>query len=117
RIVEKTTEDIARTSVDLTGLAWLTVRGVFEHSKRRGSAVDGLELLAIGEQPTLRQFDISDRDQDRFSTILIVTPLSMLSVNGSVSFGRQEHPGTNFGLRNNDNHVYPIGFHVPPSDN
>jgi MtrB/PioB family decaheme-associated outer membrane protein len=116
RIVEKTTEDIARASVDVTGLAWLTVRGVFEHSKRRGSAVDGLELLAIGEQPTLRQFDISDRDQDRFSTILVVTPVSQFSVNGSVSFGRQEYPGTNFGLRNNDNHVYSIGFDVVPTD-
>jgi len=65
RIVEKTVEDTGRASVDLTGVPWVTVRGVFEHSKRRGSAVNGLELLAIGEQPTLREYDISDRDQDR----------------------------------------------------
>lgn len=65
RIVEKTLEDTGRASVDLTGVPWVTVRGVFEHSKRRGSAVNGLELLAIGEQPTLREYDISDRDQDR----------------------------------------------------
>ena len=50
RIVEKTVEDTGRASVDLTGVPWVTVRGVFEHSKRRGSAVNGLELLAIGEQ-------------------------------------------------------------------
>jgi hypothetical protein len=31
RIVENTAEDIVRTSVDLTGLGWMTVRGVFEH--------------------------------------------------------------------------------------
>jgi MtrB/PioB family decaheme-associated outer membrane protein len=115
RIVEKTTEDIGRASVDLTGLAWLSVRGVFEHSKRRGTPVDGLELLAIGEQPTLRQYDISDRDQDRFSTIIMVTPVSQFSVNTTVSFGRQEYPGTNFGLRNNDNHVYSIGFDYVPT--
>jgi len=29
RIIENTTEDIARASVDLTGLSWVTVRGVF----------------------------------------------------------------------------------------
>ena len=116
RIVEKTTEDIARASVDVTGLSWLTVRGVFEHAKRRGTAVDALELLAIGEQPTLRQFDISDRDQDRFSTILMVTPVSSFSINGSVAFGKQEYPGANFGLRNNDNHVYSLGFDFVPSD-
>src|SRR5262245_33422748 len=116
RIVEKTTEDIARASVDLTGLGWLTVRGVFEHSKRRGTPVDALELLAIGEQPTLRQYDISDRDQDRFSTIIMVTPISPLSLNTTVSWGRQEYPGTNFGLRNNDNHVYSVGFDYVPAD-
>ncbi len=116
RIVEKTTEDTARASVDLTGVPWVTLRGVFEHAKRRGSHVDTLELLAIGEQPTLRQFDISDRDQDRFSTILMVTPVSQFSVNLSTSIGRQEYPGTNFGLRNNDNNVYSIGFDFVPSD-
>jgi MtrB/PioB family decaheme-associated outer membrane protein len=116
RVVENTTEDIGRTSIDLTGVKWLTVRGVFEHSKRRGSAVDALELLSIGEQPTLRQFDISDRDQDRVSTILMVTPVSSFSVNGSVSTGRQEYPGTNLGLRNNTNHVYSIGVDFVPVD-
>lgn len=116
RIVEKTTEDIARASVDLTGLGWLTVRGVFEHAKRAGSAVDTLELLASGEQPSLRQFDISDRDQDRFNAIVQVTPLAQLSVNASAGIGRQEYPGTNFGLRNNDNHVYSIGFDFVPSE-
>jgi MtrB/PioB family decaheme-associated outer membrane protein len=116
RIVEKTTEDIARASVDLTGLGWMTVRGVFEHAKRVGSTPDELELLSIGEQPTLRQFDISDRDQDRFNVILQVTPLSQFSVNASAGIGRQEYPRTNFGLRNNDNHVYSVGFDVVPSD-
>jgi MtrB/PioB family decaheme-associated outer membrane protein len=116
RIVEKTTEDIARASVDLTGLAWLTVRGVFEHSKRVGSPVDPLELLAIGEQPELRQYDISNRNQDRFNAIVQVTPLSQFSVNASAGIGRQAYPGTTFGLRNNDNHVYSVGFDVVPSD-
>jgi MtrB/PioB family decaheme-associated outer membrane protein len=116
RIVEKTTEDIARASVDFTGLTWLTVRGVFEHSKRVGSAVDGLELLAIGEQPSLRQFDISDRNQDRFNAIVQITPLSQFSANVSAGIGKQEYPGTNFGLRNNDNHVYSVGFDFVPSN-
>ena len=116
RIVEKTTEDIGRASVDLTGLGWLTVRGVFEHSKRVGSAVDTLELLSIGEQPSLRQYDISDRNQNRFNAIVQITPLSQFSVNASAGIGTQEYPGTNFGLRNNDNHVYSVGFDFVPSD-
>jgi MtrB/PioB family decaheme-associated outer membrane protein len=116
RIVEKTTEDIVRASVDLTGLSWLTVRGVFEHGTRAGSAVNGLELLAIGEQPSLRQYDVADRNQNRFNAIVQITPLSQFSLNASAGIGAQDYPGTNFGLRNNDNHVYSVGFDFVPSD-
>ncbi|PYR40633.1 MAG: hypothetical protein DMF93_10515 [Acidobacteria bacterium] len=116
RIVEKTTEDTARASVDLTGVGWLAVRGIYEHGKRTGSPVDGLELLSIGEQPTLRQFDISDRNRDRFSAIVQVMPISILSFSGSAAVGREEYPGTNLGLRNNDNHVYSVGFDLVPGD-
>ena len=116
RMVEKTTEDTARASLDVTGLGWLTLRGIYEHGKRTGSEVNGLELLAIGEQPLLRQFDISDRNRDRFSGIVQVTPFSFLSFNGSASIGQEEYPGSYFGLRNNDNHVYSAGFDLVPSE-
>jgi MtrB/PioB family decaheme-associated outer membrane protein len=116
RIVEKTTEDIGRFSVDLTGVSWVTLRGVYEHGQRRGSPVDEAELVAIGEQPSLRQFDISDRDRDRFSAIVYVMPTSFLSFSGSAGVGRENYPGTNFGLRSNDNNVYSIGFDLVPDD-
>ena len=118
RIVENTTEDIGRASVDLTGLPGVTVRGVYEHAKRVGSPVNPLELLAIGEQPTLRQFDISDRTQDRFNAIVQVTPGSQFSINGSVGTLKQDYPGQaeTFGLRNSDNNVYSLGFDFVPSD-
>jgi len=45
-----------------------------------------------------------------------VTPLSQFSINASAGVGTQEYPGTNFGLRNNDNHVYTVGFDLVPSD-
>ena len=115
RIVEKTIEDVGRASVDLTGLSWMTVRGVYEHSRRTGSPVDEMELLVIGEQPSLRQFDISDRNRDRFSAIVQVTPVSILSLNGSAAVGRDEYPGTNLGLRGNDNRVYSVGFDLVPN--
>src|SRR5207244_9070953 len=56
------------------------------------------------------------RNQDRFNAIVQITPASAFSVNGSVGIGRQEYPGTNFGLRNNDNHVYSVGLDFVPSD-
>ena len=116
RIVEKTTEDIGRVSVDLTGLGWMTLRSVFEHSKRTGTPVDEAELLAIGEQPTLRQYDISDRNQNRFNTILTVIPVSQFSVNVSAGVGSVDYPGTNFGLRSGDSHFYSVGADYVPSN-
>jgi MtrB/PioB family decaheme-associated outer membrane protein len=116
RIVEQTTEDTGRLSVDLTGVAWVTLRGIYEIGNRRGSAVNGLELLAIGEQPALRQFDIADRDHRRVTGIVTVTPIAMLSFNGSLSVGKETYPGTVFGLRDNDNHVYSVGVDVVPGD-
>jgi hypothetical protein len=116
RIVENTIENIGRASVDLTGLGWMTVRGVYEHSTRTGSRVDQLELLAIGEQPTLRQYDISDRNQDRFSSIVTLMPVSQFSVTGTAGVGSVDYPGTNFGLRSGDNHFYSVGFDYVPAD-
>lgn len=125
RIVEKTTENTGRVSVDLTGLTYVTVRGVYEHAIRTASPVDETELLALGEQPTLRQFDISDRNLDRFSAVVQVTPVSMLSLNASASVSTIDYPGTNYGLRttapadiyglrNQDSHVYVVGFDLVP---
>ncbi len=115
RIVEQTTENIERASVDLTGLGWMTLRGVFEHSNRTGTPVDGLGLLAIGEQPTLRQYDIADRIQNRFNAILTVMPASAVSLNATVGAGSTDYPGTNLGLQSGDNRFYSIGFDYVPS--
>jgi MtrB/PioB family decaheme-associated outer membrane protein len=116
RIVEQTTEDIGRFSIDLTGVTWLTLRGVYEHGKLRGTPVNEAELLAIGEQPSLRQFDISDRDRDRLSAIVYLMPASFLSFSGTAGIGKENYPGTNFGLRDNNNHVYSVGMSYVPSD-
>jgi MtrB/PioB family decaheme-associated outer membrane protein len=116
RVVEETTENVVRASVDSTGLGWLTVRGIYEHAERRGSPVHWQELLAIGEQPTLRHFDISDRDRDRLTGMVTVTPISQLSFNASAAMGNEEYPGTHFGLRDNDNVVYTFGVDVVPRE-
>lgn len=116
RIVKETTENVVRTSADLTGIAWLTLRGVFERAERTGSPVDVDELIEMGDQPSLRLFDISDRNRNRFSAILTVSPIEQLSFNGSTSIGRETYPGTNFGLRDNDNTGYTVGFDVVPRE-
>jgi len=116
RMIEKSVEDTGRVSLDLTNVSWLTVRGIFERSKRVGEGLNIEELIAIGEQPSLRQFDIADRNKDSFRAIVTVMPVAQFSVNGSAGIGREEYPGTNFGLRNNDNNVYSLGVDFAPID-
>ncbi len=116
RYFDTTTEDTFRVSADTTAVTWLTLRGVYEHAKRVGSGFDEQALDEIGEQVSLRQFDISDRTADRFSAIAQVTPLSQLAVNASVSVGSEDRPGSGFGLRSNNNHAYSAGVDFVPRD-
>src|SRR5207248_5986404 len=97
--LDTTTQDAVRLSADATGMSWLTLRALYEHAKRARSGFDEQTLDDIGEQVSLRQFDISDRNSDRVSGIVQVMPASSLSFNGSVSVGREKRPGTVFGLR------------------
>jgi MtrB/PioB family decaheme-associated outer membrane protein len=116
RSFDTTTEDTLRLSADTAGLTWLTLRGVYEHGKRVGSGLDEQVLDDIGEQVSLRQFDISDRTSDRFSAIVQVSPWSQVSFNGTASAGKEDRPGAVFGLRSNDNRGYSFGLDYVPRE-
>jgi MtrB/PioB family decaheme-associated outer membrane protein len=116
RTFDTTTENTIRLSADATGIAWLTLRGVYEHAKRVGSGLDEQSLDDIGEQVSLRQFDLSDRVSNRFSGIVMITPLAQLSFNGTAFVGREDRTGAVFGLRSNDNNGVSIGVDFVPGD-
>jgi len=114
RTFDTTTENTLRLSADATGISWLTLRGVYEHARRVGSGLDEQSLDDIGEQVSLRQFDLSDRTSDRVSAIVFVVPRPDWSLNGSAFVGREDRPGTVFGLRSNDNAGLTIGAYYVP---
>jgi MtrB/PioB family decaheme-associated outer membrane protein len=116
RTFDSTTEDTVRLSADATDLRWLTIRAVYEHGKRVGSGFDEQALDDIGEQISLRQFDISDRNSDRLSGIVQAMPWSAWSFNATASIGKEDRPGTGFGLRSNTNHAYSLGVDYVPRD-
>ncbi len=116
RYLEKTTDNILRGTVDFTGNSLVTIRGVYEHSRRTGTGLDEEVLDEIGEQITLRQFDISDRDRDRVSAIVQVTPVQQLGFTASIGGGNDRRPGAEFGLTHNTNRVYAFSVDAVPSD-
>jgi MtrB/PioB family decaheme-associated outer membrane protein len=114
RIFEDTAEDTFRVSVDSTGNAFYSLRVKYEFSTRDGSGFEPELLEEVGEQPDMRHFDVANRDRTRVTTLLTLTPLPWLNVNGSIAAGRDDYKDTGFGLRDNRNRSYGIGFDVSP---
>ncbi len=117
RFGDSTSENTGRLSLDLTGTGWLQLRGVYENSKRVAHGVDPAEILADGEQPTLGQYDIASRNRQRLTGIVVVTPVSALSFNGTAGRVKDDYPSSEFGLNNAENNIYSIGFDAVPVDN
>src|SRR6185436_2520818 len=70
RHFESTTEHTVRASLDSTGIAWGSMRLQYEHGDRTGTGLDEEVFSDIGEQVSLRQFDISDRRRDRLLALV-----------------------------------------------
>jgi MtrB/PioB family decaheme-associated outer membrane protein len=112
RIFEDTAEDTFRVTLDSLGNPYAALRLKYEVSERKGSGFELHLLEAVGEQPGMRHFDVADRDRSRVTGQLTLTPTAWLSVNGSVSRGEDDYKNTGFGLRDNDNRAYGVGFDV-----
>jgi len=116
RTFSSTTQNTARFSIDTTRVQNLTLRAVYEYSKRTGSGLDEQSLDDIGEQVSLRQFDISDFTQNRFSLIAVERLGSNLSVNFTTFVGDDKRPNTGFGLLTHDNSGVSFGLDYIPDD-
>jgi MtrB/PioB family decaheme-associated outer membrane protein len=114
RTFDTTTENTLRLSADATGIRWLTLRGLYEYAKRVGTGLDEQSLDDLGEQTSLRQFDISDRTMNRLSAIVMVMPVAVMSVNGTAFVGRDTRPDTGFGLLDYDTNGISVGFDYVP---
>jgi MtrB/PioB family decaheme-associated outer membrane protein len=116
RVFERTADHVVRGSIDSTGLAWGSLRLQYDHSVRTGDGLDEQVLSDIGEQISLRQFDISDRTRDRVSAIVQVVPTAFLGVSASLAVGRERRPDAAFGLQDNDLRAFSVGLDVAPGE-
>jgi MtrB/PioB family decaheme-associated outer membrane protein len=116
RVLEETTEHTFRASVDATGNQYASVRGLFEVSSREGDQLNLHVLDGVGEQPTMRHFDIADRDRTRFTVIATANPTAIVGLSGSIGIGRDDFPASGFGLQSYDSNQYSVGIDVIPND-
>ena len=112
RIYASTAEDVYRASVDTTSFGMVTLRGIFERSQRRGAGFDEEKLLEAGEQTELRHFDVADRDRDRVTALVQVSPHKTFGLTASYGTGRDRYPESGFGLRDADSKAYSVGADV-----
>jgi hypothetical protein len=116
RFFEETTEHALRASIDSTGLAWGSVRLQYDYAERTGEGFDEQAFSEIGEQISLRQFDISDRTRHRVSGILQVVPWDAVGLHATLSVGQESRPDTVFGLVDNDLRTFTVGADVTPRE-
>jgi MtrB/PioB family decaheme-associated outer membrane protein len=116
RFLDETTEQTVRASVDSTGFAWGWLRLQYDHAVRTGEGLDEQAFSDIGEQVSLRQFDISDRARDRVTAIVQMVPAASIGVSLSVTLGQEDRPDTAFGLQDNDLRAYTLAVDVVPGD-
>jgi MtrB/PioB family decaheme-associated outer membrane protein len=114
RIFDQTVENTFRTSIDTTRTGWMTLRAIYERSERAGSGRP--EEVLGNSQPTLRQFDVADRDRDRVTALLQMTPASAIGISLSLASGSDDYKNSGFGLRDNDNRSYNVAVDLTPAD-
>lgn len=116
RVFETTVDNVFRTSFDVTGNQYFSVRALYEHAVREGEGLDLHVLEAVSEQPGMRHFDVADRDRDRVTALVTVTPVAFLGFNASVAAGKDDYKESAFGLRDNKNRIYTVGADLVPAD-
>jgi MtrB/PioB family decaheme-associated outer membrane protein len=115
RIYGKTADDVFRFTVDALGNQYVNLRFKYEFSERVGSEFDEHLLDEVGEQPEMRHYDIANRDRNRYTTLVTISPAAFLSFTGSYGFGDDDYQDSGFGLRDAENNNWSLGFDAAPT--
>jgi MtrB/PioB family decaheme-associated outer membrane protein len=107
-----------KASVDTVGNQYVTVRAAAEHTNRVGAGFSQASIEDGGAQPGLRFYDEADRDRNKGTLLLVLTPVSMVDVTASMSKAKDTYSGEghDFGLLDNDNTNVTIAIGISPSD-
>ncbi len=118
RVTEGWKDNTARVSFDLTGYQYVTLRALFEHTKRDTIGFDLEDLIGQGMQPAARYFDEAARTRNRGTFIVELNPVSTVGLNFSLATGKDDYQAGDaaqqFGLLNNKNTAFTAGINYAP---
>ena len=111
------TDQALRVTWDTTGNQYVALRLGYERIARTGRGFSEQAIEDAAAQPGLRFYDEADRDRDRLSVNLTLTPGDKIDLNASVAYLNDQYggPGLEFGLLENQNTAYNVGINFMPS--
>jgi hypothetical protein len=119
RATEGWKDDTARVSYDFVGNQYVTLRALYEHTKRSTIGLSVEDIIGTGSQDALRFYDEAARKRNRGTFIVELTPLSTVGVNFSLASGKDDYQAGDhsqeFGLLNNKNTAYTVGVNYTPN--
>lgn len=108
-----------RVSFDTTGNDRITLRALYEHSKRDVIDFSQEALGGMGMQSAARFFDEAARKRNRVAVIVDLSPTSIIGLNFTASTATDDYqaaePAQMFGLLDNKNTAYTIGIQLTPT--
>ncbi len=119
RATEGWKDNTARVSFDTVGNQYVTLRALYEYTKRDSIGLSVDDIIGSGSQPALRFYDEAARTRNRGTFIVELTPLSTVGINLSLATGKDDYQGADgsqqFGLLNNKNTAYTVGVNYAPN--
>jgi hypothetical protein len=120
RTTEGFQDNTARISYDFVGNQWVTLRAQYQHIDRDVTDLSIEALEEGGMQEAARFYDEAARKSNRVSIMADVTPTSSLGLSVTYFKGDDNYeeadPTQEFGLLDNTNDGWTIGFNYAPSE-
>jgi hypothetical protein len=116
RFTEGWRDNTARVSYDFIGNQYVTLRAIYEHTKRDSVDFNVEDSVGSGMQPAARMYDEAARKRDRVSFVVDATPIDTVGVNFTYAHAKDNYtdPGQEFGLLDNKNDAFTIGVNYAP---
>ena len=89
---------------------WVSFHASYEYGSRTGSGFDPNQLAQLHEQPTLRYYDLANRDRGRFVGQVDVIPSEALTLSVSAGLGTDDFDDSYFGLQESSFRNLSFGF-------
>jgi MtrB/PioB family decaheme-associated outer membrane protein len=116
RQFDKTSDQTLSFALDTTRTTWLMLRAQYDYSHRTGSGLDEEVFDADNDGAAApRQFDVANRNRNRFALIATMVPNDRVSFNASGGYVKDDYVDSEFGLQNQDGRFVSFGVDYSPA--